>query len=239
MPRATDFPHFRRALVVSAAVIVVVILVGTLLRASPGWTAGEMDLLRRISLHHTPVLDALALGINAVFGPSLAILLIGGCALVVVQATRRVRSGAQFIVVTVLVWVGNEAIKVIVHRPRPDIASLAHPLVLHPGGLSFTSGHTSLALSLMLGIVVVTTGHRARRVAIVAAVVVGLVVAGSRVYLGVHYPTDVIGSLVYSTAAVALANALWIRFVVPHWTDRRSIAIDATTVHREGARDAR
>ncbi|MBB5641684.1 membrane-associated phospholipid phosphatase [Cryobacterium roopkundense] len=55
----------------------------------------------------------------------------------------------------------------------------------------------------------------------VTGAVVVLATAASRVYLGVHYPSDVVASIAYSIAAVALVNAAW-TLLLAHWSQRRS-----------------
>ncbi|MDJ0349925.1 phosphatase PAP2 family protein [Cryobacterium sp. PH29-G1] len=213
--------RFARTAIPTAGVILAVIVSGMVLRSSAGWTAVEMDALRRVNLLHTPQLDWVALGINWLFSSVVAavlVLLVTGSILL---ATRRPRAAIQFLVIVAIPTVGAEVIKLIVHRPRPDIASLAHILVLEPGGLSFPSGHTSFAACFVLGLIVATAGHRWQWFVIGAATVVMLGTAASRVYLGVHYPSDVVASIVYSIAAVLLVNAAWM-LTMSHWTERRS-----------------
>jgi undecaprenyl-diphosphatase len=56
--------------------------------------------------------------------------------------------------------------------------------------------------------------HRPRPTARLAdtLVLLALVTAGTRVYLGVHYPTDALASLIYSAAAFVAVETLWRRF---------------------------
>jgi membrane-associated phospholipid phosphatase len=227
--------RFARAAVPAILVVAVLIAVGFVLSSATGWTSREMDFLRSVNRLHTPGLDWLALGIDWLFGPPVALILVA-LGTVVVGATLRARSAVQFIVIVVAPWLGTEAVKLIVHRPRPDIPSLAHPLVLEPGGLSYPSGHTTFATCLALGIVIVVGGSRWRPVLIVGAVVVSIATAGSRVYLGVHYPTDVTASIVYSIAAVTFVQALWVVVAVPRGSGRRPLG-DTQPAYRE-TRDA-
>jgi undecaprenyl-diphosphatase len=228
--------RFARIVVPAAGVILAVILTGLALSASPGWTAGEMDLLRQVNTAHTAPLDAVALGIDWLFSLAVGSVLVLSAAGSVLLATRRPGPAIRFVLVVTIPTLGAEMIKLLVHRARPDIPSLPHILLLEPGGLSFPSGHTSFAACFLLGIILVTAGHRWHPFVIGTTMLVVLSTAASRVYLGVHYPSDVVASIVYSIAAVALVNAAW-TLLLAHWSQRRS-GLPAEPVH-EGVRHAR
>lgn len=88
-------------------------------------------------------------------------------------------------------------LKNIYQRPRP---SLEHLVVEH--GFSFPSGH-ALAAGLVIGSLLIIVNQRIgspglRRLLQVVLAFLILVLPLSRVYLGVHYPSDVIGSLLLS-----------------------------------------
>ena len=92
-------------------------------------------------------------------------------------------------------------LKIIIARPRPPIEEM---LVSVPSDLSFPSAHTSQASSLALAIILVFTSdlpQKWRGVFIAMMVILALFVGISRVYLGVHYFSDVI--------AGALLGLLW------------------------------
>ncbi|TFD57624.1 phosphatase PAP2 family protein [Cryobacterium sp. Hh7] len=220
---------FVRTALPAARVILTVIATGFVLTGSAGWTDGEMNVLRQVNADHSAPLDAVALGVDWLFSPAVGVVLVLLAAGSVLLLTRRPGAAIRFVLVVMIPTLGADVIKLLVQRARPDIPSLPHILLLEPGGLSFPSGHTSFAACFLLGVVLVTAGHRWHPFVIGTAAVVVLATAASRVYLGVHYPSDVVASIVYSLAAVALVNAASV-LLLAHWSERRS-GLHAGPVH--------
>ena len=109
-------------------------------------------------------------------------------------------------------WALYALTKLAVHRARPHVISR---LMHGAGWYSYPSGHAMLA-PLVFGLGVLTwtapwPSAAVRRVALCLAALLALGVGFSRVYLGVHYPTDVIGGLLLGTAWSCLWLQRWIR----------------------------
>jgi undecaprenyl-diphosphatase len=205
----------RAVIVVSVIVVVLVIVVGLIVAHSSGWASHELTVLQWLSAHHTVALSAVALGIAWLFSPPIAsiITLLGGVA--VLAVTRSIPRVVTFWVLVGISYLGSEVIKQLVRRARPDSSTFANPLA-NEHSFSFPSGHTCFAAALGIAIIFLARDHRVRRIIAMSAVSVAVVVvAWSRLYLGVHYPTDVLASMVYTLAASAFVLALWLGFLLP------------------------
>jgi undecaprenyl-diphosphatase len=100
--------------------------------------------------------------------------------------------------------------KQLVARPRPPAAEL----ITRAGGLAFPSGHSTQAIVTWGMLAVVLLAGRSRRVRVFllsAAAFVVLLVGASRVYLGAHWLTDVLGGYALGGAWLALILALYLR----------------------------
>lgn len=100
--------------------------------------------------------------------------------------------------------VTNITIKPLLSRPRPWLDWPIVPLVTEKDPNSFPSGHTCAAFAAGLSWVRALPWRWGRIAAVAAAVVMGL----SRLYVGVHYPTDVLaGAVIGSLCAWAAWKA--------------------------------
>ncbi len=139
----------------------------------------------------------------------------------------RQRSIAIFILASVLGgWALSTALKIGVARARPDIV----PHLVEVQDLSFPSGHAMVSAVTYLTLAALISGtrtYRSTRVFIVAAgILLTLMIGASRVYLGVHYPTDVLGGW---CAGATWALACWLiarRYISPGPRGKRSAADD-------------
>jgi membrane-associated phospholipid phosphatase len=132
----------------------------------------------------------------------LAVLLTAGWA---VRSRRNTREGVALVAAYAVTWAVVHIGKAATDRPRP-----AGPHATATGA-AFPSGHSAYAVALVAcAIVLARGGHRlAARFAIVAvAIALAVAVGLSRVYLRVHYLSDVVGGLAIGTAIFALAGVV-------------------------------
>ncbi|MER5863475.1 phosphatase PAP2 family protein [Kitasatospora sp. NPDC002040] len=141
---------------------------------------------------------------------------------VLVRARRPHRSGraaAALLLAPVLWLVAGQLLRQgLMHgfgRARPPAVDWAFT----PSGFAFPSGHafTSAVCAGLLALAVARTHPGTRRTATTLALAFGAVIGATRVYLGVHWPLDVLGGWLLATAWLLLGAAL---LRTPARTDR-------------------
>ena len=120
-----------------------------------------------------------------------------GVLLAIVFAVARRWRELQFLVVAVAVEASAFLVTtLVVQRQRPTVPRLD----ISPPTSSFPSGHVAAAVALYLGLALVLSSHvrsaAVRALIWIVAVAIPLFVAFSRVYRGMHHPTDVLASLI-------------------------------------------
>lgn len=201
-----------RFLVIGAALALSAWALGLAVTRSGASATGELSVDVYLAQHRSVALSQVALVINVLLGVSVAPILLLAVAGLAAQVWRWV-AGVIVLVVTGAGSVAAAAGKMLVQRPRPP-GDLLHALVSETGADSYPSGHTAFAAGLLASAVLVSYvyGRSAWGTAVLglpALVVVGV----SRLYLGVHYLVDVLGSgLVVSASTLLLIgtyNAVW------------------------------
>lgn len=162
----------------------------------------EIQILDWIQNLRTPVGDAImsvitSLGNAGIIWILLAVLLL------IVPKTRK--TGAVLAVALVLdVIFCNGIIKNAVARIRPyDVNPVVELLIHKPRDYSFPSGHTAASFAAMSALYFAEERHLWKPV-LLLAVLIGF----SRLYLYVHYPTDVLGGAVLGIICGYLANKI-------------------------------
>lgn len=205
----------RAGMLVSAIVVLLLAGWGAGEVSSSFLQAGDLDVVRDLAARRTPVLIV-----------SASVLSIAGSVVVVFPLTvvccaLLYRGGRRAAAVFLALSVGGAGLiftveKLIVGRPRPPVAH-----VVAASHSSFPSGHATLSTAFYVALVMVFLAAAPRRVvAATAAATAGLLITSialSRVYLGVHYPSDVAGGV--------LLGATWtllVAYSLRHGVRRRS-----------------
>ncbi len=173
--------------------------------------------------HRTGVEDAIMLDITALGGRvllSLVVLFTIGLLL----ALRRYQTAAFVLAAVVSGMILVETVKLAIGRSRPELA--ARPAVVAPpASASFPSGHSALSAVVYLTLALLVAGRmqgrRVRIYVITSSLVVTFLVGISRLYLGVHYLTDVAAGWL-----IGLIWALAWRWIEGHWVRFRERAVD-------------
>lgn len=189
-----------------------------------------------IEIVRGPALGTTLAGLRAVteLGSTAAITLVAGLALLVAILIGPWRHGALGAATIGAAALGVEVMKAFVARTRPD---LLEPIVVEHG-FSFPSGHATLSM-VGYGILAVLIG-RSRLPAMArvglagVAVMLALLIGLSRVYLGAHYPSDVLAGWVLG-AVIVLAFASLTRGVS---REPAAAAVDADPGARRSDRPA-
>ena len=188
-----------RTLVVTSvcAIVLVMLLENVLdkenmkLDAAAWWLFGEQlrqpwltPIMESFSALATPVTLLVVLGIAAAFTPVK-------------------RPGWCNVLNLGLVVLLNQAMKFAIQRPRPDVLRL-----VDVSGFSFPSGHSMAAMAvfgLLAWCVWRYERNPRRRIALMCLFALVIVMVGiSRIYLGVHYASDVLGGFCVSTIWLVL-----------------------------------
>jgi len=205
--------------VYGASALIVVLLFGLTL-ARTGWlNSAETSALQWISAHHVAWLDATALAIAWLLSPTQGVVIVVFGGVIVLIVTNNVRRAVLFLVIGGVGSGACEIVKEIVRRPRPDYGLLAHPLGIEHS-FSYPSGHTCLIVGLSLAVIITARNSRWRPTLIVTGAVATLLVALSRLYLGVHHPSDVIAAILTVTGTVALVAPLMLNVILPRTAPR-------------------
>jgi undecaprenyl-diphosphatase len=178
---------------------------------------GDEPVLVQIQELRTGWLDATALALDTIGGQPFAV----GSIFAVAAGLMLLRRPADAVIVLLslaLLFIGHE-LKQVVDRPRPEYVLLG----LEPESPGFPSGHSMYAL-IFGGLLIYLAGQVIPSLLLkrwlqycLAALILAMGV--SRVYLGVHWPSDVIGGFLYG--GLALAGLIALRYL---WADSNVVS---------------
>ncbi len=197
---AALFSAFAVLIVVSLAVGYV--LTHVLLDAGGlGLSAADNGAIREIVKERSGSLDTLsAIGSTVGGAPVLPILV--ALVAIVCAFQRRWRIAAFAVFVLSIESATYRITSLVLPRQRPDVARLEDL----PANASYPSGHTAASIAVYAGLVfllVSGAGNRTvRAIGWVAAIVLPVFVAMSRMYRGMHHPLDVAGGILIGVGAM-------------------------------------
>lgn len=151
----------------------------------------ELSILDWILTLHTPFLDKIMVFITRL-GDAGIIWIVLSIVLLLIPKTRK--SGAVMVAALVVdVLLCNIVLKNLVARTRPyDVNTGVHLLVAKLHDYSFPSGHTAASFASVTALYLAGEKKLWK-----FALVLACLIAISRLYLYVHYPTDVLGGILF------------------------------------------
>ena len=169
--------------------------------------AFDNAVLRWLGAHHTTAWDNVMVEITAL-GTGTVVMMIVAVAALFLVLTQHKYSAMLLLVSTLGGLVLNGVLKLGFNRPRPTIFV---PEV-HAVSSSFPSGH-AMSAAIVYGTVAYLAArlHKrawARALVMLAALIVIVAICISRLYLGVHYPSDVVAGVVIGLAWAGFCMAI-------------------------------
>ena len=202
-------------LLVAAPLSFFALLTTIVVRDTPSW---DMSILRTVARHQG---HRATVAVISAFGSWEVVSLLLCVTLGLLLGARLNRQAAFVLAATLASMAASGIMKLVVARPRPEVVRQA------PGSFSFPSGHTMSATGFAVALAIVFWPTRWRWPALVAAALYAAAIGLSRVYLTVHYPSDVLGGWALSLAVVGLVWLLfWGRLDVPPGMRRPDTALD-------------
>lgn len=196
-----------------ASALGLVLIIGFLVAAATAWfftalaatiQSGatltlDTSILQWMAVHQSHLATAAALEITAL-GTGGVVIMMAVIAGLFLWLTGQHRSAALLLVATIGGLALNLTLKLHYHRPRPQIFAWDTTAV----GSSFPSGHAMNAV-IVYGTIAYLAARLTRRlparvITQVLAAIVVVAICTSRLYLGVHYPSDVLGGGIIGAA---------------------------------------
>lgn len=173
---------------------------------SGGTQAFDVAVLQWLGAHHTKLLTAAAVELTYL-GTGTVVLTIVGVAALFLWHTEHKHSARLLLAAVAGNILLNGALKLVFHRPRPSVFAWQTAAV----SSSFPSGH-AMSATVCYGTVAYLVArlqkhHWSRVLTLTGAILLILLVCATRLYLGVHYPSDVVAGILVGLAWASFCMA--------------------------------
>lgn len=171
-----------------------------------------------ISIVDFPLVDGFWLVITNLASPLFILVLL----VVLLIIIRNKKYGILLFLNTINIFLLNQILKYIFTRPRPfDL------MLIEETGYSFPSGHTMMALAfygfLIYVIWQLNLSKRMKKLLTIILVILIPLIGLSRIYLGVHYPSDILGGFMAALAYLIIFIKLVKKYDVRSESDEKSL----------------
>ncbi|MGV9713916.1 phosphatase PAP2 family protein [Gordonia sp. NPDC003424] len=224
----------------AAVLIALVCVVGIGLAYDGGPIGIDQPVLTWIVAHRNDALIPAASVISDLFGPLMVGVWTVVVAIVFTMRDRTIGRAAAVVCSVTAAGIVTEIVKLAVARPRPPLWDHLDTVEL---AYSYPSGHVTGTCALLVTtalMATVTAGARARRWAVFVALAVTVFAAAVRLYLAVHWVSDVVAACAVGIAAALVIPDLVARGLeelqrstrnVPEWCSARPLVTAGKHVH--------
>jgi len=167
----------------------------------------DLQVLYLLHQYSSPLLDKFMIAVT-MLGQNWGVIPFDISVSLVLLALRRWRMWSFFTISVTGAAALNVVLKLVFGRVRPSLWVIVSPEL----NASFPSGHTMGITAASVVVIFLLWSTKWRQLALMIGTTLIILVATSRVYLGVHYPTDVIAGVLASVAWVNGVLLVWERF---------------------------
>ena len=143
----------------------------------------------------SPALTSFSKFINLVFEPIILIIILLGISIYLFFYSSR-KKGIILAGITIFTAAIVTILKSIIQKARPENA------IIESSSFSFPSGHSTLAVIFLGSLIYLFTKGKTRKNAIIISTPIILIVGLTRIYLRVHFLTDVIAGIVLGSLII-------------------------------------
>lgn len=172
----------------------------------------EIEILNYINELHMPLLDKIMVFITSLGNSGIIFIVIG---IILMFRKKSRREGMNIILALGICFIlGNVIMKPLIARARPFTTSEVELLIKAPTDFSFPSGHTYSAFAAAM------SSYFYNKKRSIALFLFAIAMGFSRLYLYVHYPTDVFVGAIFGIGCAVLA-----KYILDIFTKKTGIAI--------------
>lgn len=195
-----------RHLIIPLLLLVVFVVIGYMVKDSAEGILFDMAILDAIHSNTNEVIFNIMNFISFI-GSEKFLFPVIGVVIIISIINKRYFATKLLLINTLGSYLFNHLLKLIFHRTRPlDF------FLVEQEGLSYPSGHSMVTMSMYLAITYLLTveerDQRKKKRAYIIASILILLMGISRMYLGVHWPTDVLGGFIMGYIFYSLSKAL-------------------------------
>lgn len=201
--------HWLPITIVSVLLTVVSGLVGSI-----SWVRhAEFGFDQTLNANGNAFLDAIAVFASELYSPKWGIILTLAIAVAIWLFRKSRFEAITFGMIVAAGWLPAEVFKLAFNEPRPNQNLLSHLLVPREVDAAFPSGHLCFAIAIGYGLWLLAQQTRASRPVLVLWFISIALMGWARLYVGVHYFNDLIGSVFCTIIGLTLFAAVWNRWL--------------------------